>query len=475
MTSLIATISATTSLTAEAIVAPAFTLRDYQVADITRLRNAYSWDNRAVLYQLATGGGKTVVFSHIVAGAVAKGRRVGVFVHRRELVKQASDKLTACGVAHGVIAAGLERDTDAAVIVCSIQTVAARGVKVLGKLDFLVLDEAHHARATTWAAVLEAFPTAKVLGVTATPARTDGKGLGKTWGGLFDAIVCGPTMSTLVAAGHLAPCKVYVPGRTIDTSGLRKVAGDWAAGEELARRATVVTGDAIAEYRAKAPGCSAIAFCVTVAHAEDVARQFRLAGYRAACVHGGTPKDERDAAIAALGAARDAPEALDVLTSCDLISEGLDVPSVGAVILLRPTGSLILCLQQIGRGMRPKAGGAPLVVLDHAGNTNRHGLPEDDREWTLDGVVKTEVVRKPPNPETKGFGVPREVEYVDGELVEATSKAARTARWQNMTYGQFKSVWRTEAQVREFASVKGYKRGFAWHFLREQPERFAGR
>jgi superfamily II DNA or RNA helicase len=470
--SLSSTLSATSALTADAIVVPVLTLRDYQTADITRLRNAYSWDNRAVVYQLATGGGKTVVFSHIVAGAVAKGRRVGVFVHRRELVKQASDKLTWAGVAHGVIAAGLERDVDAPVIVCSIQTVAARGIACVGHLDFIVIDEAHHARAATWTALLEAFPTAKVLGVTATPARTDGLGLGKAHGGLFDAMVCGPTMSTLVEAGHLAPCKVYVPSRRIDTSGLRKVGGDWAAGDEMARRASVVTGDAIAEYRSKAEGRSAIAFCVTIAHAEEVAAQFRAAGYRAACVHGGTPKDERDAAIAALGADRLGANALDILTSCDLISEGLDVPSVGAVILLRPTGSLILCLQQIGRGMRPKLDGSPLIVLDHAGNTDRHGLPEDDRLWTLDGVTKVAAPRKPPNPETVGFGVPREVEQVAGELVEATSKAARDARWSRMTYNQFKSVWRTEAQAREFGAVKGYKKGFAWAFIQSQPERF---
>ena len=177
-----------------------------------------------------------------------------------------------------------------------------------------------------------------------------------------------------------------------------------------------------------------------------------------------TPKLERDALIAGLG-----DGSLDVLTSCDLISEGLDVPSVGAVILLRPTGSLILCLQQIGRGMRPKADGSKLVVLDHAGNTVRHGLPEEDRAWTLDGFEKVERAPAEISEEGENLGRKRRVvEHVPGELVEAE----RADRWRNMSYGTFKSRPRTEAQIRAFAKAKGYKRGFAFHFIREQAERF---
>lgn len=443
----------------------ALALRDYQITDIARLRQEYAAGKNAVLYQLATGGGKTVVFSHIVAAAAAKGRRVAVLAHRRELIGQASAKLDWCGVPHGVVAASMDRNHDARVLVASIQTVASRGADALGALDFIVADEAHHCRADTWQTLLQAHPRAKLLGVTATPARTDGQGLGLQAGGLFDALVCGPTMQQLVDAGYLAASRCYVPPRRIDTAGLRKVAGDWAAGAAMAERAAVVTGDAIAEYRAKAAGKSAIAFCVTVEHAEQVAKDFADAGLRAACVHGGTPKDIRDGLIAGLGNG-----ALDVLTSCDLISEGLDVPSVGAVILLRPTGSLILCLQQIGRGMRPKADGAPLIVLDHAGNTLRHGLPEEDREWSLDGVAKQARGPAQINVEGVNLGRKREVEVAAGVLVEARA-GDKLAKWRRMSYGAFKRTRRTEDQVRAYQQAKGYKPGWVWYFMRDQATR----
>ncbi len=438
-------------------------LRPYQITDIGRLRAAYAGGARAPIYQLPTGGGKTVVFSHVIRGATDKGRRTAVVAHRRELIGQASDKLASLGVPHGIMAAGQDRDHDAPVQVCSIQSIIRR-LDSLPQFDFLVADEAHHARADTWAAFLGSQPRAKLLGVTATPARTDGKGLGIAHGGLFDAIICGPTVADLQAKGFLAPSKCYIPAQ-IDTTGLRKVAGDFNQGE-LADRAKVVTGDAVSTYRRLASGRSAIAFCVTVEHAESVAESFRAAGLRAACVHGSTPKDRRDSLIAGLG-----DGSLDVLTSCDLISEGLDVPSVGACILLRPTSSLILCLQQIGRGMRPKADGSPLIVLDHAGNTMTHGLPEEDRVWTLAGVEP-----KPKGParisaegENLGRGE-REVETVAGELVEAKPDPDR--RWRRMSFGEFKKHPRTLAQIHAFSRAKGYKPGWAFYYERDQRLRF---
>ncbi len=437
-------------------------LRDYQTADVERLRASYANGHRAPIYQLATGGGKTVVFSHITKSAAAKGRRTGIFVHRRELIKQASAKLDWAGVPHGIIAAGQDRDHDAPVQVLSIQSAINR---TLPEFDFIVIDEAHHARAETWHKLLASQTKAKLLGVTATPARTDGKGLGVAHGGLFDDMVCGPTMQTLIDAGHLSPARCLVPSRTIDTTGLKKLGGDYQI-DELAKRAKIVTGDAVAEYAKHAAGKSAIAFCCTIEHAEDVAQAFTDAGFRSACVHGGTPKDVRDALIASLGTGE-----IDVLTACDLISEGLDVPSVGATILLRPTGSLILCLQQIGRGMRPAPGKDALIVLDHAGNTDKHGLPEEDRVWTLAGVEKKVAPKKAADPETEGFGVPVEIVTLEGELVLA-QKAEKDARFAAMSYHQFKKHPRTDAQIKAYAKAHGYKPGWAFYFRKDQIERF---
>jgi DNA repair protein RadD len=467
-------------------------LRPYQVTDIARLRLEYGAGRRAVIYQLSTGGGKTVVFSSVVASAAAKGRRVGVFVHRRELIAQASAKLTWCGVLHGIMAAGLDRDHHETVLVLSIQSAVNRE---LPQFDFIVIDECHHAVADTWLALLLSQTKAKLLGVSATPARLDGKGLGSHCGGIFDSMVCGPSMKWLISQGYLADTKVFVPARTIDVGGLRKVAGDFAAGDELAKRASIVTGDAVCEYtlhckvndansEVAAMGCaaessgagrsdtergaykSALAFCVTVQHSADVAEQFRAAGFRAAHVHGGTPKDQRDDLIAAIGDGR-----LDVLTSCDLIGEGLDVPAVGCVILLRPTGSLTLCRQQIGRGMRPAPGKDALIVLDHANNCDRHGDPaEDDVVWSLDGAVRQPKAKAEADPDTIGFGKPREIEEVAGDLVLREKNAA--AKWAAMPYGRFKARRRSTAEVQAFGKAKGYKRGWVRHFLIEQEDRF---
>jgi DNA repair protein RadD len=171
---------------------------------------------RAVCYGLPTGGGKTVLFGHVTEGTARKGWRVGVLVHRRALARQASDKLTWAGVPHGVVAAGLDRDHDAPVMVISVQTAVRRLDRPPG-LHVAVVDECHHAIAQTFARVLERFPSAKVLGVTATPARLDGRGLGVQAGGFFDSLVTGATLSELQADGFLAQTRVFAPARLINT------------------------------------------------------------------------------------------------------------------------------------------------------------------------------------------------------------------------------------------------------------------
>jgi DNA repair protein RadD len=483
-------------------------LRPYQTVDIERLRDQFRQGAKAPLYQLSTGGGKTVVFSHVIQQAVAKGTRVLVLAHRRELIKQASDKLDTLGVPHGIVAAGLDRDHDAQVIVASIQTVARR-LNTLPQFGLVVIDEAHHAVASTWAKLLESQPNARLLGVTATPARLDGKGLGKHCGGHFDAIVCGPTMQELVDGGFLAPTKVYIPAATIDLRGVKTVAGDYDEAE-LAKRADGVTGNAVEEFKALPEGTTAMAFCATVAHAEAVAAAFCSAGYRSTAVHGGMAKDDRDAAIQGLATGE-----TQVLTSCELISEGLDVPSVGCVILLRPTKSLTMCLQQIGRGMRP-APGKTLVVLDHAKNCIQHGLPVEDRTWSLDGVEKkTEVT--PPQPwvciachclnspgrrdckecgelkpwSCKSCGTanraaalrcgecgarkpePRKILVADGAAMEEL-RAEPFAHILRLSYRQLLSRRRTEAELAAYARARGYKPGWAWYRFKEQEQQFGG-
>jgi DNA repair protein RadD len=324
------------------------------------------------------------------------------------------------------------------------------------------------------------WPRAKLLGVTATPARLDGKGLGIAAGGVFDHLTIGATVAELQADGFLAMTRVFVPARLIDTRGVHRRGGDFDAGE-LAERASVVTGDAVSEYRARADHQSALAYGCTVEQAESIARAFRVAGYRSKCVHGDLPTGERDELIRGL-----ATREVEVLASCDLISEGLDVPSVGAVILLRPTQSLALAMQQIGRGMRPAAGKEHLTVLDHAGNCLKHGLPESEREWSLDGAPKRNGEGYEPGWRCEACGLLNDLgaercegcgdarpraerrppETIAGQLRELNPEAA--ARIARMPYRRFLARPRTERELRAYAEVRGYRPGWVWHRLREQ-------
>lgn len=354
-------------------------LRDYQTRAIHDLRIAYRQGARAPLLCLPTGGGKTIVFSAITAGATERGRRVLILVHRRELIRQASAKLTHAGVPHGIIAAGFPA-SDQPVQVASVQTLVRRLGGISWAPDLIVIDEAHHAVAGSWSQVLSHWPQAFRLGVTATPVRRDGRGLGA----MFDRLVLGPSVQQLTAEGYLTPTQIYAPKIRFQEANIRVRSGDYAPEQaaELLDKPTV-TGDAIEHFQRLGHGRSAIAFCCTQQHAEHVAEQFRASGITSQVLLGSTPSEEREQLLTDLGTG-----ALRVLVSVDVISEGTDVPSVGAAILLRPTQSEGLYLQQVGRVLRPAPGKDHALILDHVGNVHRHGFPDDHREWTLDDTRK---------------------------------------------------------------------------------------
>jgi DNA repair protein RadD len=355
-------------------------LRPYQLQAVQQIRQAYQQRHRSVLFVLPTGGGKTVVFSHIAEQAAAKGSRIGVLVHRQELLRQASASLASLDVPHGLISPRHGMDLSKYVQVASVQTLARRLHKLPpGLFQLLVVDEAHHSNAGTWAKVLAHFSSARVLGVTATPVRGDGRGLGE-W---YSELILGPSPAELTDAGFLAPAKVYAPPIGFSTQGLRRRMGDFdlsqAAGE---LGGTKIMGDAVSHYQRLLAGKTAIAFCCSIAHAEGVAAAFNQRGVAAASIDGTMDSQTREQLLADLGAGR-----LKVLTSCALIGEGVDVPSVAGCLLLRPTQSLSLHLQMIGRCLRPQPG-KTATVLDHVGNIERLGHHLDPQDWTLDGVKK---------------------------------------------------------------------------------------
>ena len=400
-------------------------LRPYQQQLVTDIRLQYQLGHRKVLMVLSTGGGKTCIFSHIAQSAAKKGNRVLIAVHRQELLDQACRSLP---MPHGVIAANRAMDLSAAVQVASVQTLARR----LHKLprDFfqlVIIDEAHHSNAGTWARTLEHFHQAHLLGVTATPIRLDGRGLGEH----YQAMVEGPSAQWLTDNGYLAPARVLAPPG-FDTTGLRKRMGDFDT-KEAEHRIGTIMGDCLSHYRKHLDGQTAIAFCCSVAHAEAVARLFMGAGIPAASIDGSMTSEQRRDLLQALGTGR-----IKVLTSCALIGEGVDVPSVGGCILLRPTASTSLHLQMIGRCLRPSPGKAAAVVLDHVGNTLRLGHHLEPREWTLDGLAKRDRDKAPSvkvcpqcfaamASQAKQCGEcghtfaaeVRELQQVEGELVEA--------------------------------------------------------
>jgi superfamily II DNA or RNA helicase len=349
-----------------------YTLRDYQAELIEEVRGAYKRVRR-VLMVLPTGGGKTVIFAYITEGAAQKGNRICIVAHREEIVDQISTALDEMGVRHGRIQAG-HTMTDDPVQVAMIQTLARRHNRFQPP-DLIVIDECHHAVANSYANVTALCPEARILGVTATPERLDGKGLWPQ----FDELVIGATPGELMAAGFLAGYEYLAPPSRVNLAGIRTIAGDFdqAALAEAVDR-VVITGDAVEHYRRHLHPRTALVFAIRVDHAEHIAAQFREAGFRAASVDGSMDKAERRRRVRGIGNGE-----LDVLVSCMLLGEGLDVPSVGGVILLRPTQSLSMHLQQIGRALRPKADGAKAIILDHVGNVRRHGLPDAARDWSL--------------------------------------------------------------------------------------------
>jgi superfamily II DNA or RNA helicase len=354
-------------------------LRPYQQTAITQINEQFQAGKRSVLYQLPTGGGKTVIFSDIIFTAVQASKRVCVLVHRVELLNQAAETLRSLGIPNGRIKGKVRYDPQFSVHVASVQTLSRNTNAYPPDLfDLLVIDEAHHAVAGSWDRVIKRFRTAKVLGVTATPCRLDGRGLG----GCFQTLIQGPQLEALQDDGFLAQSKVYAPPALFDQGRLKTSMGDFQMGDASARLATVkVIGDVLSHYRRHLNGGTAIAFCCSIAHAESVASAFNEAGITAASIDGTMTEERRTSLLSSLSIG-----SIKVLTSCALIGEGVDVPSVSGCILLRPTKSLALHLQMVGRCLRPD-GGKPAVILDHVGNYQRLGHHLLHRTWSLDDGV----------------------------------------------------------------------------------------
>lgn len=452
-------------------------LRPYQQDAVQGIRESYLNKFRAPLLVLPTGGGKTVVFSYIAASTSARGNRVLILVHRVELLRQTSAKLTEANVYHGLISPKYTPNLHAPVQVASVQTLLKRLDKIQPP-DLIIIDEAHHATAGSWRKVVEAFPNARVLGVTATPCRGDGTGLGQDTGGVFDDIVIGPQVPELIEGGYLVKPIIYAPAQKLDLSAVKTVRGDYDQRQvaDIVDKPTI-TGDAVKHYSRICPGAPAVVFCVSVNHAQHVAEEFRRAGYRAYAADGSMDDDMRTRILNGLGNG-----SVDVVTSCDLISEGTDIPAIGCAILLRPTQSLGLYIQQVGRALRPAAGKQHAIILDHVGNVLTHGMPEEYRQWTLDGEKRKARGKKDqeqavrvlqcetcysihePAPQCPVCGhvykVKDEVpQQVDGELIQLTEDQLRRKKVVEVAKA------RTQEELERIAQERGYKPGWVKNIM----------
>ena len=408
-----------------------FLLRDYQDALVRRTREAFASGHKGVCLNSPTGSGKAVIAAHIMHASVNRGDTPWLLAHRRELLDQLTATLAAEGCPYHVTSAGWQRQPSETpgkgVMVGSIPTITRRLTKLGKPPRFVVYDEAHHLAANSWASIFKANPRAFHLGLSATPKRTDGSGLGS----YFTKLIHGPQTRDLITIGALAPFRLFAPPG-VDMRGVHVRMGEFVAAEAQARVAKL-TGDVVSHYKRLAPGKQALVFCVSRQHSREVVEAFNAAGIEARHIDGETDDTVRRLAVSDFREGR-----LRVLCNVDLFGEGVDLPNVDVLIMLAPTMSLIRYLQWVGRVLRP-APGKVALILDHVENCVRHGLPDQIREWTLEGPrerttkEKETLLRIRVCPKCFAAQVPalacrycghsfeikgRHIEQVDGELVE---------------------------------------------------------
>lgn len=354
-----------------------YSLRPYQEELIEEIFAEWLSGNRRVMAQLATGAGKTVIFSHIARAFLEQGEGVLVVAHRKELIVQAKEKIEQIsGLEAGIIKAGYPEEPHKDVQVASIQTLSRR--KRYPDAGLLIIDEAHHASSDTFTRLIEQYPNAKILGVTATPCRADGQGF--KW--LFDSLVTGIGSRELIEMGHLSKFKVFaaVP---ISTKGVKTTGGDFNL-SQLEEQAMEVVDEVVPTWQRFSDRKQTLVFCVSIAHSKEVAKLYNEAGYKAEHIDGTTPDKEREAIIE-----RFKNRETMILSNCGIFLEGFDAPGIEAVQCVRPTRSLSLWLQMIGRGLRPSPDKEHCFFIDHSENWRVHGLPDRRREWSLAPVSLT--------------------------------------------------------------------------------------
>jgi DNA repair protein RadD len=456
-------------------------LRPYQHDALARLDAALVSGRRAPLFVAPTGSGKTVIAAEVIR---RRGGNCLFLAPRRELVHQTCRKLDDIGVGYGVLLAGDDRhNLYRRVQVASIDTLLARVVRrnrvVLPDFNLVVIDEAHLSITKTRLGLLARWPDALRVGLTATPIRKDGRALGL----IYDELIEVATPADLGLQGFLVTARYFSVSEP-DLSGVTVVAGDYHQGQlAAAMNTTTLVGDVVSHWLQHAGGRRTVVFATSIEHSVALAAQFRAQGVAAEHVDAGTPQAERDGMFSRFRSGE-----TQLLCNCFLASYGFDLPELDCIVLARPTKSLMLYLQMLGRGLRPAADKGDCLVLDHAGNVHRHGFATDERSWTLEGKrsfdsheKRAQETRDEPKtltcpdcsrvftgsrtcPECGYYFAPkgRIVETVDGDLVEIGCHLEPDRQGQLEFYLKLCAI----------TAEKGYKSGFAAHRFKERFGKF---
>lgn len=429
-------------------------LREYQAELIGRIRLSIKHGHKSIVSVLGCGGGKSIIQAEIAHSATDKGNRVLFLVHRKELCEQITNTFTAQGVNMDMCSVSM------------VQTVS-RHIDKLPEPKIIITDEAHHSTANTYKKIYNAFPDALRLGFTATPCRLNAGGLGE----VYEDLITSVSTKWLIDNHYLSPYKYYSV-KLADTSGLHVKAGDYKADEvaELMQNSEIY-GETVKQWERLAKNKKTIAYCASVEAAEETAEQFRQAGYTAASLSGNTPKELRAQIMQNFRDSR-----IMILTNCELFGEGLDVPDCECTVLLRPTQSLTLYIQQSMRSMRYMSD-KTAIIIDHVGNCYLHGLPDDNREWTLEPKAKQAnmvKIRECPMcfsvyPPTKqkcpycGYAAVKEIQRRDKEVVEIDlvemqrQEAIKNTKYTDLTA----ETWSDVERIRK---ARGYKIQWAVRF-----------
>jgi len=419
-------------------------LRDYQSEILSKIEKEFE-SKQSTMLQLATGGGKTICFAELTRRFREKDKKVLILVHRKELITQTADKLSKLGVKCGYISSEYHYQYGYFVYVASVQTIVRRLDKLQFRPDLIITDEAHHSTADSYRKIYDTYPNAKHLGVSATPIRTNGKGFDD----IFQSMVQGVDIKWLIENGFLVEPQIFARPLKIDLRKIKLTAGDYNE-KDLMNAVDRVEfyAEYVRNWKAKANDKQTIIFAINIMHATNIKNIYKSEGINVAFISAETPKEERDGIIN-----RFRNGSIKVLVNVGIATEGFDVPNVECVQLCRPTKSLSLYLQMVGRGLRPATNKEKAIVLDHANCVFEHGFPHTERHWTLKGIkrdkdkpMKKVLVR---DKQTRMIynitELPDDVQEI--ELIEVDENYERKA-WLDQKFDE--------------AKKKGYKVGWVW-------------